>query len=442
VPRRSLSTERRRPASTSHWITNHFLHRFCNGLYFSRISVLWPERLPRTGPTIYLGLHRNGAVDGFIYHAILPRANFMISTQLRRNLVGRLFFTGIEVARDRDKGEPGTNLEALNQCMELLRRGGELFIFPFKRGAARILANYLESGSPIKVVPLGITYECPWAFRSRVEVVVGAPVATDLSDTLHPLGRLKELKCRIQSALESVAVNVESEQYQQMIHRLACVATLGTKRSYFKTLKVLERSIPEKILLDWRALRPEIEKRKLWHHQGVPLFPLGPAWLYLLALGATGPLVGLGALLNLPPLLGAWWAGKKFPDGPNVVSLWRVLVGAPLSLLWVAVMAMIAIVSGRWPWFGLYALATFSGLKLCYRLKKLTVALHNGLRYPELHPQFLAFRETVLRETVHEPGGARFRRALISVVGDQGSTESRPTVQGPDARLENRGNSP
>ncbi|PYK02238.1 MAG: hypothetical protein DME23_02115 [Verrucomicrobia bacterium] len=391
------------------------LHRFCNGLYFSRISVLWPERLPRTGPTIYLGLHRNGAVDGFIYHAILPRANFMISTQLRRNLIGRLFFTGIEVARDRDEGEPGTNLEALNQCMELLRMGGELVIFPegtstlgprhlpFKSGAVRILANYLESGSPIQVVPLGITYECPWAFRSRVEVVVGAPVATDLSDALHPLGRLKELKRSIQSALESVGVNVESEQYQQMIHRLACVATLGTKRSYFKTLKALEQSIPEKILLDWRALRPEIEKRKLWHHQGVPLFPAGPAWRYLLALGATGPLVGLGALLNLPPLLGAWWAGKKFPDGPNVISLWRVLVGAPLFLLWVAVMAMVAIVSGRWPWFGLYALTTFSGLKLYYRVKKLAVAVHNGLRYPELRPQVLAFRETVLRETFREP---------------------------------------
>ena len=73
-----------------------------------------------------------------------------------------------------------------------------------------------------------------------------------------------------------------------------------------------------------------------------------------------------------------------------------------LFLLWVAVMAMVAIVSGRWPWFGLYALATFSGLKLYYRVKKLAVAVHNGLRYPELRPQVLAFRETVLRETAYE----------------------------------------
>ncbi len=45
-------------------------------------------------------------------------------------------------------------------------------------------------------------------------------------------------------------------------------------------------------------------------------------------------------------------------------------------------------------------------------------------------------------KAAHEPGGARLRRALISVVGDQGSTESRPTVQGLEARLENRGNFP
>ena len=390
-------------------------HRFCNGLYFSRITVLGAERLPRSGPTLYLGLHRNGAVDGFIYHAILPRANFMISRQLRRKMMGRLFFTGIEVVRDKDEGESGTNVDALNQCLELLRTGGALFIFPegtstlgprhlpFRSGPARILARHLETGAPIQVVPLGITYECPWAFRSKVEVVVGEPVATDFSDALDKLGRLKELKRRIQSALESVGVNVESESYRQTIRRLAYVATLGTKRSCFRTLKSLERSIPEMLLRDWQALQSEIEKRKLWRHQGVPLFPMGPIWLYWLAFLVIAPLVGLGALLNLPPLLAAWWAGKKFSDGPNVISLWRILVGAPSLLLWSVGLGMIASVSGQWLWLAFYAMATFAGLNLYYRFKKLAVAVHNGLCCPDLRPQVLAFHETVLGEIAHEP---------------------------------------
>jgi len=303
----------------------------------------------------------------------------------------------------------------LNQCLELLRTGGALFIFPegtstlgprhlpFQSGAARILARHLETGAPIQVVPLGITYECPWAFRSKVEVVVGEPVATHFSDAVDKLGRLKELKRRIQLALESVGVNVESEEYQQTIQRLAYVATLGTKRSCFRTLKALERSIPEKLLRDWQALQSEIETRELWRHQDVPLFPMGPIWLYWLALLAVAPLVGFGTLLNLPPLLAAWWAGKKFPDAPNVISLWRILVGAPSLLLWSVGLGMIASVSGQWLWLAFYALATFAGLNLYYRFKKLAVAIHNGLCCPDLRPQVLAFHESVLGKTAHEP---------------------------------------
>ena len=61
------------------------LHRFCTWVYFARVTVIYPERLPAAGPVLYLGLHRNGAMDGFVYHSLLPRARFLISTQLRRN---------------------------------------------------------------------------------------------------------------------------------------------------------------------------------------------------------------------------------------------------------------------------------------------------------------------------------------------------------------------
>jgi len=51
-------------------------HWLCARLYFERITVLHPERLPENGPVLYVGLHRNGAVDGFIYRQVLPRGFF------------------------------------------------------------------------------------------------------------------------------------------------------------------------------------------------------------------------------------------------------------------------------------------------------------------------------------------------------------------------------
>jgi 1-acyl-sn-glycerol-3-phosphate acyltransferase len=161
-----------------------FFHNFCTCCYFHRISVVNPQNLPHSRPALYLGLHRNGAVDGLVYHSILSRPRFLISSQLRRSLLGKLFFSGIEVARSKDEGDRGGNPAALEHCRNLLESGRELFILPegtsslgprhlpFRGGAARLLLKYLETGGSIDVIPLGITYECPWAFRSSVEVIV------------------------------------------------------------------------------------------------------------------------------------------------------------------------------------------------------------------------------------------------------------------------------
>jgi 1-acyl-sn-glycerol-3-phosphate acyltransferase len=74
---------------TSRW--HRICHRLCAWIYYERITVLYPERLIKEGPVLYVGLHRNGAVDGFIYHQAVPRGVFLISTQLRRHFFSRLF---------------------------------------------------------------------------------------------------------------------------------------------------------------------------------------------------------------------------------------------------------------------------------------------------------------------------------------------------------------
>jgi len=389
-------------------------HRFCNRVYFARITLVHGERLPGSGPVLYLGLHRNGAVDGFVYHSVLPRAQFMISTQLRRNPLGRLFFAGIEVVRGKDEGDPAINDAALKECARLLASGGELFVFPegtsslgprhlpFKSGAVQLLDASLQNGIPVTVVPVGIHYECPWAFRSKVEVVIGTPVPVTLPPGLTPIGRIKELKRRIKTGLESVGINVESVERQETIQRLAYVATLGADRSYYKTLKTIETSVPEAILAAWKSLETRVAPAGLLTHQGVPLFPLGPVWLYALALLPFGLMTGAAILLNLPPFAVAWWAGCKFPDDRNVISLWRILVGIPLFILWILLLTVVAIVTGALVWWMCYALITMAGLWGYYRTKKLAVAVHNCLHAPSLRREALAFRELVLKEVPDE----------------------------------------
>lgn len=125
--------------------------------------------------------------------------------------------------------------------------------------------------------------------------------------------------------------------------------------------------------------------------------------VYALAFISLGSLVVVGGLCNLPPLLAGWWAGKKFPDGPNVISLWKILVGMPAFILWALAVAAVSLVLGKWFWLAGYLLATWLGLKNYYRVRKLAVAVHNGWRFPGLRSSLLAFRELVLQEIPDEP---------------------------------------
>ncbi|HVV71741.1 MAG TPA: hypothetical protein VHI52_09620, partial [Verrucomicrobiae bacterium] len=217
------------------------------------------------------------------------------------------------------------------------------------------------------------------------------------------LARLKALKRSARSALEEVGVNVVSAEYQTAIQKLAYVATLATPRSYFCSLKALEKHIPEPISAAGEELENRLRGKRLLLHQNVPLVPMGSLLLYSLALFVFGPIVLAAMLLNAPPLAAGFLAGKKFPDDINVISLWRVLIGIPVFILWMGFIGAACIGLGHPFWLLPYAVLTWTGLQLYYRVKKLTVAVFNGLRFPELRPVMLKFRETVVSNLPDDP---------------------------------------
>jgi 1-acyl-sn-glycerol-3-phosphate acyltransferase len=377
-------------------------HGFIRHLYFSRITVTGRQHVPATGPLMVLCLHRNGAVDAFVDRAAVAGMTFMVKAGLRHGMMGRLFFDGVEVVRSSDGARPGDNLEALETCVQHLRDGKRLGIFPegtsqlgprhlpFKSGAARIALRYLEAGKPLTVVALGLHYECPWAFRSRVEVVIGPPF------TLAPGSRLGEIKERFTRALEEVGVNVPDGEWQDLAQKFAYIATLGTGRRYFDALKSFERRLPAEAVAALKNLEDKARGRRVLRHQGVPLFPLRMPAAYVILTALLAIPVITGALLNLPPLAVAYWAGRCFPDDTNVIALWRILTGVPLLLLWAAGWLLTAAALGSGGM--LVAYPVLSGLAVlgCYRLKKLAVVAWNGTLHPDLRDDALAVRHAVL----------------------------------------------
>ena len=384
-----------------------WFHAFIRRLYYSRRTVTGAEHVPESGPVLALGLHRNGAVDGFVYREALPGIVFMVEAALRRSLFGRMFFDGIEVVRG--AGER-CNMEALDECVALLGRAGCLAIFPegtsqlgprhlpFKSGAARIALRHLEPGRPLTVLPLGIHYECPWAFRSRVEVVVGPPV--DLAAVTEAAGRsarLQKIKQCFSEALEAVGVNVPDEEWQDLAQKFAYIATLGTNHSYFAALKAMEKRLPPDAVAAWRGLEAKARGRWLLRHQGVPLFPVRlPSWGYAIGALLLALPVTAGALANLPPLALAWWAGRRFPDDRNVIALWRIVTGVPMFMLWATACCVCAAAWGPWWLAPAYLVLTWLAVRGWYRLKKLTVVAWNGLFHGRLRPDALTVHRALL----------------------------------------------
>ena len=298
---------------------------------------------PESGPLLIVSTHRNGAVDGFLLHALCPRLEFMLKAGLVRWGGMRLFFGGIVVRRNQDSPR-NDNSDAIVACEEHLLDGGALCVFPegtstlgpqhlpYHSGAARIaLAYWRATGQLPTIIPVGLHYAEPSVFRSDVEVVIGPPL--EIADPALPQQRLIALKRAISEALLSVGANFASEEHQQLAQLSARAGS-----SAFRRLKSMEAGPPDAVTSQWTALDSPTRDLALT----APHFPL--AILMLLA----APLALPGFLLNLPILLAARLAGRRFADGPNVVALWKLIAGTVATFIWLPLAFAISALTLGW----------------------------------------------------------------------------------------------
>jgi len=365
-----------------------FLYRAFAEFNYHRVRIVDPPPASDL-PTLYLGLHRNGALDGAVYRLLAPRMAMTPASQLRRDLFSRLIFTGIEILRVGDRQRDGSrinNAEAFRHCAEHLAAGGDLLFFPegtsdlgaahlpFKPGVAKLIQATLAIAPALRIVPLAAHYEDPTVWQSNVEVLAGAPFrVTGEQDR-------RDLMARITAALEAVSLDCATLEERRQIEALAYAATLGSGLSYARALKIIADWRDEVLTAEWQALQAQAAAEGLRLHQGVPLLPLAGPPLYLAGLIVLSPLLAVAALANLPVLAACRWATRRFPDAPNVIALWRAIAGVGSALLWVPLATLLA------GWLGGMAAAlaylAFSalGLKSLYRWRKLVITVHNGWR--------------------------------------------------------------
>lgn len=332
-------------------------------VYFGRVR---PAGTPHTGPgpRLVVASHRNGAIDGFQVLAAHPRAQFLVSVQLLRSPVLRLLFTGIPVVRGKDVRRYGIDPRTVSDPVEAgcahLRAGQDLAIFPegtsewghapqaYQRGAARIACRLLDEGVAVSVLPVGLHYSTPDAFRSRAEVYEGTPV--DLPPRQGRGDREWEdaVAGAVAEALDAVSVSCPDVE---TFARVEAAALRRARAGESYAAAFLEEQA--------RAVQGG------GNHDARPVGPGGNHPARAVASGATmgdalsgkggaasrGAALVRGAGLGLlwlcwPVLVAGFLAGRK-ADGRNTVSFFRILGGLAASVLWVPVLVLAGFV---WPW--------------------------------------------------------------------------------------------
>jgi 1-acyl-sn-glycerol-3-phosphate acyltransferase len=358
------------------------LYRILSGFAFNRIVVTGSISQWR-GATLYVGLHRNGAIDGAVYQRAAPRAKMTLSSQLRRKAWMRAIFDGIEIVRPQDAAQDGarvSNADSFAQASRYLVEGGELVFFPegtselgprhlrFRTGVARLVQQALEHLPELKVVPLAAHYEDATAWQSNVDIRVG--------QALYLRGALStaEIMTALSSALEEVGLDCDTLEERQTVESLAYAATLGNQDiPYSKALKALAHNP------FGERLKALCVTGRQFFHQGVPLAPVGTVWPYYAALMVLLPLQILMGALNVAPYLAMEALVERLSDGPNVRSLWRALTGIMLLAIWGGLIVSPLLVFVDWRLVPLYWLGCVLQVKTLYRTKKLLITVANHL---------------------------------------------------------------
>jgi 1-acyl-sn-glycerol-3-phosphate acyltransferase len=216
------------------------LARILLGLFYRRIEVVAPERLPASGPVILAANHHNALVDPLVLLVAVPRRLRPVAKAplFHYPLIGWLvrLAGAIPVHRRQDPGgDPDRNVAMFREARAVLAEGGAILIFPegisqaeqglmpLRTGAARLLLDAESAGVPlgIRLVPIGLVFHDPGTFRTgSALVVVGEPVpAEDLIALARtePEQAARRLTDRLAQALRALIVDAEDRRVLRLL---------------------------------------------------------------------------------------------------------------------------------------------------------------------------------------------------------------------------------
>lgn len=337
-------------------------------LFFRIEAPLDPTgALKLEGPVMYVGNHPNGLIDPGLLFILAPRhVTFLAKEPLFRMPVLGSILRGLRalpVFRKQDgPGDTSKNEGTLTASVDALVQGRAITLFPegkshsepqlaeLKTGAARIALEAARRGAPVRLVPVGMTYEAKNHFNSRVHVEVAPALAAQ--DFLEPPGgdaheAARGFTAAMADALHKVTLNLEAWEELPLVETAEALYAVrqndqagraARRLAFARGTKLLREEQPERferLKLELAAFRRRLELLAItpddltsqYRPATVARFVLkNVAWLLAAPLAALG--FGLFVIPYSLPRLAVRLA-KPEVDTESTVKLLTLLLLAP-----------------------------------------------------------------------------------------------------------------
>lgn len=244
-------------------------------VFYRRISINGGEKLKRRGPVIIVSNHPNTLIDPFVVAIHSNQIiHFLANAGLFDSRFGYWFFSTFycfPIQRSIDKvNRQIDNNDSFERMQVFLSEGGTLFIAPeggsdvgryikpLRTGTARIAMNtavFRNWKTELTILPVGLVYESPVKFRSRVWVNVGEPIRVKDFRTAYEADSyqaVRELTDVMELQLQSLTLHLPDAAEEQLLERLRQIATNIYPRDFVPVVEKM-KSIQQ----NWRNHPPE-----------------------------------------------------------------------------------------------------------------------------------------------------------------------------------------
>jgi 1-acyl-sn-glycerol-3-phosphate acyltransferase len=214
-------------------------------IFYSKTTVLHPERLGFKGPGIIISNHPSTLMDPLNTGIQTNRRlSFLANAGLFKNPAVAAFLNiyCIPVERPKDvNGRRINNEDNFARADEHLAKGKVIYIAPegtsnverrlrpLKTGTARIALSAESKQNfslGLQIIPVGLTYTAPKEFRSEVLVNIGKPILLKEYGEAYkkrPFPTAKHLTADLQKHLQGLIFHTETEEMDTLLFRIQTV---------------------------------------------------------------------------------------------------------------------------------------------------------------------------------------------------------------------------